>query len=64
MSRAHDKATHGAATPGPATALPYAGTGRQQLLSTRQSSPGWGFGTAERLRARASDTPGVGAYYA
>lgn len=57
-------AAHSTASPGPATAAPYQGTGRPQLLSTRRSSPGWGFGRAQRLNSRASDTPGVGSYYA
>jgi hypothetical protein len=63
ISKEHGKATHGAGTPGPTTASPYDGTGRQ-LLSTRQSSPGWGFGTGRRLKDYMNDSPGVGSYYA
>lgn len=55
--------THSENTPGPTTADPYRGTGRQ-LLSTRHSSPGWGFGTGRRLPDYINDSPGVGSYYA
>ena len=50
-------------TPGPGTAAPYAGLGRQ-LLSTRHSSPAAGFGTGRRLPDYVNDAPGVGSYYA
>ncbi|KAI8474658.1 MAG: flagellar associated protein [Monoraphidium minutum] len=63
ISKEHEKACIGDNTPGPITAAPYSGSGKQ-LLSTRHSSPGWGFGTGRRLRDYINDSPGVGAYYA
>lgn len=44
ISKEHEKSCYGENTPGPITAAPYGGVG-PQLLSTRHSSPKWGFGT-------------------
>ncbi|GBF90044.1 flagellar associated protein [Raphidocelis subcapitata] len=63
ISKEHEKSCYGENTPGPITAGPYAGVG-PQLLSTRHSSPKWGFGTGRRLKDYINDSPGVGSYYA
>ena len=52
ISKEHEKTCYGDNTPGPSTAEPYDGCGKQ-LLSTHHSSPGWGFGTG---RVSASTT--------
>ncbi|KAI8467382.1 MAG: flagellar associated protein [Monoraphidium minutum] len=65
ISRAHCKSLHSASSPGPATAVPYGGTAARQVLSTRSSAPGWGFGGGgARFQVPKSCSPGVGAYYA
>jgi hypothetical protein len=46
ISKEHEKQSFGLTSPGPCTAQPYNSYGRQSL-STRSSSPGWGFGTSK-----------------
>lgn len=45
ISKEHEKQSYGEGTPGPSTAQPYDSYGKQSL-STRSTSPGWGFGTS------------------
>jgi len=63
ISKEHEKQSFGLTSPGPCTAQPYNSYGRQSL-STRSSSPGWGFGTSRRLKDYANEAPGPGTYYA
>eukprot|EP00877_Chromochloris_zofingiensis_P009552 jgi/Chrzof1/4850/Cz15g01160.t1 len=63
ISKEHEKQSYGEGTPGPSTAQPYDSYGKQSL-STRSTSPGWGFGTSRRLKEYANDAPGPGTYYA
>jgi hypothetical protein len=56
ISKEHEKACIGDNTPGPVTAEPHSASG-PQLLSTKASAPGWGFGTS---KARAPPREGEG----
>ncbi len=46
ISKEHEKQAYGQGTPGPITANPYSGSGKQSL-STRSTNPKWGFGTGK-----------------
>ncbi len=45
ISKEHEKQAFGMTSPGPGTAKPYTSSGVQRL-STKGSSPTWGFGTS------------------
>ncbi|GAB4821262.1 hypothetical protein N2152v2_008308 [Parachlorella kessleri] len=63
ISLEHEKGLYGTQSPGPVTAQPGSGLGKQQL-STKHSSPTVGFGTGKRLVENDAMYPGPGAYYA
>lgn len=63
ISREHERGAGGGCSPGPVTAAPASGLGRQKL-STKASAPAASFGSGKRLAEKEVDVPGPGAYYA
>eukprot|EP00201_Polytomella_parva_P004331 CAMPEP_0175073746 /NCGR_PEP_ID=MMETSP0052_2-20121109/20789_1 /TAXON_ID=51329 ORGANISM="Polytomella parva, Strain SAG 63-3" /NCGR_SAMPLE_ID=MMETSP0052_2 /ASSEMBLY_ACC=CAM_ASM_000194 /LENGTH=217 /DNA_ID=CAMNT_0016341701 /DNA_START=293 /DNA_END=946 /DNA_ORIENTATION=- len=63
ISKEHEKSAFGLNSPGPMTSKFLSAVGSQPL-SSKQSMPSWGFGTAKRSKGYETGTPGPGSYYA